>query len=65
MLCKFVLKASFNRKLTHLSIFLSLEKIKCTLAPIHAIRANLDALDERFIPWLYREPNHDSLDVQP
>jgi hypothetical protein len=26
MLCKFVLKASYNRKLKHLNIFLSLEK---------------------------------------
>jgi len=51
MLCKFVLKASYNRKLTYLSIFEFREKeFKCTLDPFHAIRADLDALDEREIP---------------
>ena len=47
-LCKFVLKASYNRKLTHLSIFEFREKeLKCTRVPFHAVRADLDALDER------------------
>jgi len=51
MLCKFVLKASYNRKLTYLSIFEFREKeLKCTLDPFHAIRADLDALDERKNP---------------